>query len=246
MKGIILAGGSGSRLNPLTRITNKHLLPVFDKPMIYYPIRALVEAGIKDILIVTGGNHAGGFLQLLGNGNEFGLKEVHYTYQTGEKGIADALRLAEDFADKDKIVVVLGDNLFENSIKKYVDRFKKQKGGAKILLKKVVNSRRFGVPVFKNGKLVAIEEKPKIPKSPYAVTGIYMYDAKVFDYVRALKISARGEYEITDINNMYLRAGSLTYDVIDGFWTDCGTFESLLKATMLVAKKSGHKVNKLL
>ncbi|MEI8349142.1 MAG: sugar phosphate nucleotidyltransferase [Candidatus Omnitrophota bacterium] len=245
MKGIILAGGTGSRLNPLTRITNKHLLPVFDKPMIYYPIHTLVEAGIKDILIVTGGNHAGDFLQLLGNGNEFGLKEVHYTHQAGEKGIADALRLAEDFADKDKIVVVLGDNLFEQSIKKYVEKFKQQDHGAKIILKKVADPRRFGVAAFKNGKVVAIEEKPKKPKSPYAVTGIYMYDAKVFDYIRSLKISARGEYEITDINNRYLNAGSLTYDIINGFWTDCGTFDSLLKATLLVAKKSGHRPKEL-
>jgi len=246
MKGIILAGGTGSRLSPLTRITNKHLLPVFDKPMIYYPIHMLVEAGIKDILIVTGGNHAGDFLQLLGNGNEFGLKEVHYTYQTGEKGIADALRLAEDFADKDKIVVVLGDNLFEQPIKKYVDTFKQQSHGAKILLKKVNDPSRFGVATFKKGKVIGIEEKPKHPKSLYAVTGIYMYDASVFEYIRNLKISARGEYEITDINNMYLKAGTLTYDIIDGFWTDCGTFDSLLKATLLVAKKSGRRPKELL
>jgi glucose-1-phosphate thymidylyltransferase len=239
MKGIILAGGLGTRLSPLTKITNKHLLPVFDKPMICYPIMTLVEAGIKDVLIVTGGNHAGEFLRLLGNGHEFNLKEIHYTYQTGEGGIADALRLAEDFADGGKIAVILGDNLFETSIKGYVEKFERQKQGAKILIKKVKNPERFGVAEFRKGKVVSIKEKPKHPKSSYAVTGIYMYDEKVFGFIRKLKKSGRGEYEITDINNMYLKEGNLTCDILKGFWTDCGTFESLLKANMLIARKRG-------
>jgi glucose-1-phosphate thymidylyltransferase len=237
MKGIILAGGLGTRMYPLTKITNKHLLPVFDKPMIYYPLATLTDAGIKDILIVTGGNHAGEFLRLLGNGKEFNLKEIHYTYQSGEKGIADALRLAEYFADGDKIVVILGDNLFGESIKPYVSNFFKQEHGAKIILKKVHNPERFGVAYFKKGKIISIEEKPKNPKSSYAVTGLYMYDNKIFDFIRKLKVSRRGEYEITDINNIYLRHGLLTYDILKGYWTDCGTFESLFRANMLIAKK---------
>ncbi|MCM8820261.1 MAG: sugar phosphate nucleotidyltransferase [Candidatus Omnitrophica bacterium] len=237
MKGVILAGGLGTRLYPLTRITNKHLLPVFDKPMIYYPLQALVEAGIKDILIVTGGNYAGEFLRLLGNGREFGLKEIHYTYQAKEAGIADALRLAEDFADNERIVVILGDNIFSASIKKYIKKFLKQKEGAKILIKKVKDPERFGVVEIKNNKILSIEEKPKKPKSNYIVTGIYMYDYRVFDFIRKLKKSKRGEYEITDVNNMYLKANLLTYDILDGFWTDCATFETLLRANILVAKK---------
>ncbi|MCK9573034.1 MAG: sugar phosphate nucleotidyltransferase, partial [Candidatus Omnitrophica bacterium] len=220
MKGVILAGGLGTRLSPLTKITNKHLLPVFDKPMIYYPLITLMDAGIKDILIVTGGNHAGEFLRLLGNGKELNLKEIHYTYQTGEKGIADALRLAEDFADGDKIVVILGDNLFGGSIKPYVDKFARQTNGAKILIKKVGNPQRFGVVDFKKGKVISIEEKPKRPRSSYAVTGLYMYDSKVFDFIRKLKVSRRGEYEITDINNMYLKEGALTCDIPKGLCTD--------------------------
>jgi glucose-1-phosphate thymidylyltransferase len=239
MKGVILAGGLGTRLSPLTKITNKHLLPVFDKPMIYYPLVKLVEGGIKDILIVTGGNHAGEFLRLLGNGEEFGLKEIHYTYQTGEAGIADALRLAEDFADGDKIVVILGDNVFESSIRNYVEKFAQQEAGAKILIKKVHNPQRFGVVNFKNSKVISIEEKPKKTKSNYIVTGIYMYDAGVFDFIRKLKKSKRGEYEITDINNMYLEKGILTHDILKGFWTDCGTFESLFRANILAARLKG-------
>jgi len=246
MKGVILAGGLGTRLSPLTKITNKHLLPVFDKPMIYYPLITLMDAGIKDILIVTGGNHAGEFLRLLGNGKELNLKEIHYTYQTGEKGIADALRLAEDFADGDKIVVILGDNLFGGSIKPYVDKFARQTNGAKILIKKVGNPQRFGVVDFKKGKVISIEEKPKKPKSSYAVTGLYMYDSEVFDFIRKLKVSRRGEYEITDINNMYLKEGALTCDILKGYWTDCGTCESLLRANILVAKKQGINLKGLL
>ena len=246
VKGVILAGGLGTRLECLTKITNKHLLPVYDKPMIYYPLCTLVEAGIKDIMIVTGGNHAGEFLRLLGNGKELGLKEIHYTYQTGEAGIADALRLAEDFADGNKIVVILGDNLFETSIKEYVDKFERQSKGARVLLKKVKDPERFGVVEFKKGKVVSIEEKPKHPKSKYAVTGIYMYDHEVFKYISKLKKSHRGEYEITDINNMYLQNETLSYDIVKGFWTDCGAFESLLKANMLIAAKKGINLEKLL
>ncbi|MFA5389681.1 MAG: sugar phosphate nucleotidyltransferase, partial [Candidatus Omnitrophota bacterium] len=197
MKGVILAGGLGKRLEPLTRITNKHLLPVYGKPMIYYPIQALVDAGIKDILIVTGGNHAGEFLRLLGNGSEFGLKAINYTYQKGEGGIAEALRLAEHFADNDKIVVILGDNLIERSIKRHVGDFSRQSKGAKILLKKVSDPERFGVAEIKGKRIVGIAEKPKHPKSSYAVTGIYMYDRKVFDIIKTLKPSDRGELEIT-------------------------------------------------
>ncbi|MEK6715241.1 MAG: sugar phosphate nucleotidyltransferase [Candidatus Omnitrophota bacterium] len=241
MKGIILAGGLGKRLEPLTRITNKHLLPVYNKPMVYYPLETLVGAGITEIMIVTGGNNAGDFLRLLGNGREFGLKHINYTYQRGEGGIAEALGLCEHFADKDKIVVILGDNLIEKSIKKYVDKFRRQESGARILLKKVPDPQRFGVACFKDGKVISIEEKPKKPKSEYAVTGLYMYDPYVFDIIKTLKPSARGELEITDVNNAYLRRGGLYYDIFDGWWTDCGTFESLLHANSLVEKKCRKK-----
>jgi len=241
MKGVILAGGLGKRLEPLTRITNKHLLPVYNKPMIYYPIQILVDAGIKDILIVTGGNHAGEFLHLLGNGKEFGLKHINYTYQKGEGGIAEALGLAEHFVDKDKVIVVLGDNIIEKSIKEYVDDFREQEKGAKILLKEVDDPERFGVPEIKGEKIVDIQEKPKNPKSKYAVTGIYMYDSRVFDIVKTLKPSRRGEFEITDVNNDYISRGEMTFSILDGWWSDCGTHESLLSASDLVAKKVGIK-----
>ena len=237
MKGIILAGGLGKRLEPLTRITNKHLMPIYNKPMIYYPIQTLVDAGIKDILIVTGGNHAGDFLQLLGNGKEFGLKHINYTYQKGQGGIAEALGLAEHFSDNDKIAVVLGDNIIEKSIKKHVDDFRKQEKGAKILIKEVDDPERFGVPELKGDKIIGIEEKPKNPKSKYAVTGIYMYDARVFEIVKTLKPSDRGELEITDVNNDYISRGEMTFAKLDGWWSDCGTHESLLSASNLVAKK---------
>ena len=238
LKGVILAGGLGRRLDPLTRVTNKHLLPVFSKPMIYYPLQSLVEAGIKDIMIVTGGNNSGDFLKLLGDGREFGLKHLGYTYQKGEAGIADALRLVEDFAEGGRIVVILGDNVIEKSIKSHVDRFRKQKRGARILIKKVDNPSRFGVVEFKGRKIVKIEEKPRVPKSKYIVTGIYMYDNKVFDIIKTLKPSARGELEITDVNNAYLRKKELYFDILEGFWTDCGTFESLIHANNLVSKKA--------
>ena len=237
MKGIILAGGLGSRLFPLTKITNKHLLPIYDKPMIYYPIQTLINAGITDIMIVTGGNNAGDFLRLLGNGKEFGLKHINYTYQEGEGGIAAALSLAEYFAEGEPICVVLGDNLIEKNIVKAVKDFAKQKKGAKILLKEVPDPERFGVAEIRNGKLVAIEEKPKRPRSNLAVIGIYLYDNRVFDIVKKLKPSDRGELEITDVNNAYLRMGKLTADVIDGWWTDAGTFSSLYRAARLVAEK---------
>jgi len=235
MKGVILAGGLGKRLEPLTRITNKHLLPVYGKPMIYYPIQTLVDAGIKDILIVTGGNHAGEFLRLLGNGSEFGLKAINYTYQHGEGGIAEALKLAQHFADNDKIVVILGDNLIEKSIKCHVEDFLKQSKGAKILLKKVNDPERFGVAEVKGRQIVKIVEKPKRPKSDYAVTGFYMYDKKVFDIIKTLKPSNRGELEITDVNNEYIKRGQMSFSILDGWWSDCGTHEALLRANNLVA-----------
>jgi glucose-1-phosphate thymidylyltransferase len=242
MKGVILAGGIGSRLFPLTRVTNKHLLPVYDRPMIFYPIQTLVNAGIRDILIVTGGQDAGDFLRLLGNGKDFGLKHINYTYQEGEGGIADALRLAEHFADRQKICVVLGDNLIETNILPARERFEKQERGAHIILKEVPDPERFGVPVFENSRIIRIEEKPKEPKSRYAVIGIYMYDGTVFDRIRKLKPSARGEFEITDVNNQYLEEGTLTYSILEGWWTDAGTFESLLRANNLVAQGGANKV----
>jgi glucose-1-phosphate thymidylyltransferase len=241
MKGIILAGGLGTRLHPLTKITNKHLLPVHDRPMIYYPLQTLINAGIRDILIVTGGNNAGDFLRLLGNGKEFGLQHINYTYQEGEGGIAAALSLAEYFAGKDKVCVVLGDNLIERNIAQAVRAFQIQEKGAKILLKEVTDPHRFGVPEIVNGKILGIVEKPKIPKSNYAVIGIYLYDADVFQIIKTLKPSDRGEMEITDVNNEYLRRGNLTYDILDGWWTDAGTFDSLLRASNLVAQTGANK-----
>ncbi len=237
MKGIVLAGGLGTRLYPLTKVTNKHLLPIYHKPMIYYPIETLVEAGIREILIVTGGKNAGEFLRLLGNGKEFGLKHINYTYQEGEGGIAAALALAEYFADGAPICVILGDNIIEGSIAAYVDNFRKQGCGARILLKEVEDPGRFGVPVISGERIVRIEEKPLEPASNYAVTGIYMYDGEVFDIVKGLKPSSRGELEITDVNNAYIEKGTMQYDVLEGWWTDAGTFESLLRASNLVSQK---------
>lgn len=241
LKGIILAGGLGTRLSPLTKITNKHLLPIYDRPMIYYPLQLLVDAGIQDILIVTGGQHAGEFLRLLGNGAKFGLKHLNYTYQEGEGGIAQALGLAKHFAHHQKIVVVLGDNILEKSIKSSVDRFRRQHKGARVLLKEVPDPQRFGVADVRGKKIVSIEEKPKKPKSRYAVTGVYMYDAQVFDIIKTLKPSGRGELEITDVNNAYLRRGELEFDVLKGWWTDSGTFDSLLHANVLAAKQIKKK-----
>ena len=242
MKGVILAGGLGTRLHPLTKITNKHLLPVHDKPMIYYPLQALVNAGIRDILIVTGGNNAGDFLRLLGNGKEFGLQHVNYTYQEGEGGIAAALDLAEYFSEGQKICVILGDNIIETNIRRTVQTFEKQERGAMIMLKEVSDAHRFGVPEIRGKRIVRIEEKPKDPSSNYAVIGIYMYDPDVFRIIKTLKPSHRGELEITDVNNEYIRRGTLTCDYLEGWWTDAGTFDSLLRASNLVCQTGANKI----
>jgi len=238
MKGIVLAGGLGTRLHPLTKITNKHLLPVYNRPMIYYPIQTLVDAGITEILIVTGGRNAGDFLQLLGNGKDFGLKHLDYTYQEGEGGIAAALSLAEYFAKKESVCVILGDNLYEKSVRQSVEEFVKRGRGAKIHLKKVENPQRFGVPVIDGDRILKIEEKPKQPKSDYAVTGLYMYDPSVFEIIKTLKPSGRGELEITDVNNSYIERNEMTYAIVDGWWSDAGTFDSLLRSNILVASQS--------
>jgi glucose-1-phosphate thymidylyltransferase len=237
MKGVVLAGGTGSRLSPLTKITNKHLLPIYDQPMVYYPIQTLVDAGIRDILIVTGGRNAGDFLRLLGNGKHFGLAHLNYTYQEGEGGIADALALAEHFADGRKLCVILGDNIIEGHIREAVEEFRRQPGGARILLKEVPDAERFGVAEIQGDRIVGIEEKPARPKSNYAVTGIYMYDNTVFDKIRTLVPSRRGELEITDVNNAYIAEGAMTFSYLEGWWTDAGTFDSLLRAANLVAGK---------
>ena len=242
MKGVILAGGLGTRLYPLTKVTNKHLLPVYDKPMIYYPSQSLINAGIDDILIVTGGNNAGDFLKLLGNGKEFGLRHINYTYQEGEGGIAEALRLAEFFASGEKICVVLGDNIIEKNIRGAVENFRRQKKGAKILLKEVPDPQRFGVAELKGDRIARIEEKPKKPRSRYAVIGIYLFDQEVFNLIRTLKPSDRGELEITDVNNRYIEKGLMTWDILEGWWTDAGTFESLLRANQLVAETGANNL----
>lgn len=243
MKGVILAGGLGTRLLPLTKITNKHLLPVHDQPMIYYPIRTLLNAGIEDILIVTGGNNAGDFLRLIGNGKEFGLKHINYTYQEGEGGIAEALGLAEYFAAGERICVVLGDNIIERNIIDAVESYRRQKSGAKILLKEVPDPQRFGVPMIDGKRVIKIEEKPAAPPSPYAVVGIYLYDQYVFDIIKKLKPSERGELEITDVNNAYIEKGELTWNALEGWWTDAGTFESLLRASNLVSKTGANNID---
>ena len=235
MKGVVLAGGLGTRLYPLTKITNKHLLPVYNEPMIYYPMRTLVDAGIREILLVTGGHNAGDFLKLLGNGEAFGLRLLNYAYQVGEGGIADALRLAEPFADGEPVCVILGDNIIEKGIGDIVAKYRKQPDGAHIILKEVPDPNRFGVPAFENGRIVRIEEKPSAPASQFAVIGIYFYDASVFRRIQDLVPSDRGELEITDLNNSYLAEGRLTHSILDGWWTDAGTFESLRVATNLVA-----------
>lgn len=242
MKGVVLAGGLGTRLRPLTSVTNKHLLPVFNQPMIYYPIQTLVNAGITDIMIVTGGNSAGDFLKLLGNGRAFGLKHLNYTYQEGEGGIAEALALVEHFSAGDPVCVVLGDNIIEGNIAAAVRAYRHQGGGAKIMLKKVVDPQRFGVPELDGPRVLRIEEKPKSPKSDYAVIGIYMYDGRVYDIIRTLKPSGRGELEITDVNNAYIERDDMTWEELDGWWTDAGTFESLLRASQLVAETGANKL----
>jgi len=243
MRGVVLAGGLGTRLYPLTKVTNKHLLPVYNKPMIYYPIETLTNAGIEDILVVTGGNNAGDFLRLLGNGKAFGLKRLHYAYQEGEGGIAEALGLAEAFAEGHPICVVLGDNIIEKNIVKAVEEYLQQGSGARILLKEVEDPRRFGVPEIDGERIVRIEEKPEHPKSKYAVTGIYIYDARVFDIIKGLSPSERGELEITDVNNAYIEMSEMQWSVLDGWWTDAGTIDSLLKASNLVAKTGANNLD---
>jgi glucose-1-phosphate thymidylyltransferase len=243
MKGVILAGGLGTRLFPLTKITNKHLLPVYDQPMIYYPIRTLVNAGIDDIMIVTGGRKSGDFLSLLGNGKDFGLKHLNYTYQEGEGGIAEALGLCEHWAQGEPVAVVLGDNLIERNICKGVADFRNQAKGAKIMLKQVHDPERFGVARLDGDSVVEILEKPKNPPSDMAVIGIYMYDARVWKIIHELQPSDRGELEITDVNNWYIQDGSMTYDVLDGWWTDAGTFESLFSAAQKVAEGGANHVD---
>lgn len=233
VKGIILAGGSGSRLNPCTKVTNKHLLPVYNKPMVYYPLQTLIDAGIKEILIVSGPGHAGHFVNLLGSGKEFGVK-LSYEMQDEAGGIAQALGLAEDFVDKENVVVILGDNILEDNIKEDVENFK---NGAKIFLKEVPDPQRFGVPVLDGKKVTNIEEKPKEPKSKYAVTGLYIYDKEVFNIIKKLKPSNRGELEITDVNNHYIKKGEINWSILKGYWTDAGTFESLFRASKLVKEK---------
>lgn len=243
MKGVVLAGGLGTRLRPLTSVTNKHLLPVYNQPMIYYPIQTLVNAGITDIMVVTGGNSAGDFLRLLGNGKAFGLKHLNYAYQEGEGGIADALSLVEHFAAEDSVCVVLGDNIIEGNILSAVNAYREQGGGAKIILKKVPDPQRFGVPRLDGNKVLRIDEKPETPQSDYAVIGIYLYDENVYDIIRSLIPSGRGELEITDVNNAYIARNQMTWEELDGWWTDAGTFESLLHASKLVAETGANKMS---
>ncbi len=241
MKGVILAGGKGSRLYPLTYATNKHLLPIYDQPMIYYPIQTLVSAGISEVLIVTGDIHAGHFINVIKNGKELGLTHVEYAYQEGgSAGIADALKYAEDFADGESIAVILGDNTTDANIAPAVKKFEESGGGAMVFLKKVIDPERFGNPVFDKSdesKIINIIEKPKVPVSPYAVTGLYFYDSKVYDIIRSLKPSDRGELEITDVNNAYIKEGRMTWEELKGFWSDAGTFHSLFRSSRYWAQK---------
>lgn len=242
MKGVILAGGLGSRLLPLTKVTNKHLLPVYDRPMVYYPIECLVNAGIEDILLVTGGNSAGDFLRLLENGEDFGLARLSYAYQRGEGGIAAALALAEEFSQGEKVCIVLGDNIIEGNIRKAAEDFEKQEKGAKILLKQVSDPERFGVATLEGDKVLEIVEKPSQPASDLAVIGIYMFDSQVFEIINGLSPSERGELEITDVNNAYIAQGTMSSEVLEGWWTDAGTFDSLLSASQLVANGGANKI----
>lgn len=245
MKGAILAGGKGTRLYPLTYATNKHLLPVFDKPMVYYPIQTLVNAGIKDIIVVTGGPHAGDFLHVLKNGEDFGVAHIEYAYQQGEGGIAEALKLCEDFVGEDSVTVILGDNCTDANIKKEVEDFEE---GSVVFLKKVSDPQRFGVPVFDGkdkNKIIRIDEKPKSPSNNYAVTGLYIYDNKVFDYIKMNIPSDRGELEITDVNNRYIDSGKMRWAELEGFWSDAGTFESLYRTSVYwTRKKLGQRKEK--
>ena len=243
IKGVVLAGGLGTRLRPLTRITNKHLLPVYNKPMIYYPIEMLVEAGIRDILLVTGGNSAGDFLRLIGNGEDFGLSRINYAYQKGEGGIAEALGLAKEFVGNDKVVVVLGDNILQHGIKGAVERFSNQPAGSRIFLTRVEHPQEYGVAEVEGGKVKRIIEKPQDPPSDLVVIGVYMYPPDVFDIVDSLELSARGELEITDVNNAYIEGGEMAYEIIDGWWLDAGeNHEALLQANLTIARREGIKI----
>lgn len=237
MKGIVLAGGLGTRLYPLTHATNKHLLPVYDKPMVFYPVQTLVRAGIREVMVVTGGPHAGHFLAVLKNGRELGLTHLEYAYQESEGGIADALSLCEDFADGQNVTVILGDNTTDADISDPVRTFQR---GARLFLKKVSDPQRFGVPVFGSSKIVRIEEKPKEPKSEYAVTGVYIYDPRVFEFIRDLQPSSRDELEITDVNNRYIESGELDWVELQGFWSDAGTFDSLYRANRFWAERKSQ------
>jgi glucose-1-phosphate thymidylyltransferase len=240
MKGVVLAGGLGTRLRPLTRITNKHLLPVYNKPLIYYPLETLVEAEIRDILLVTGGNNAGDFLRLIGNGEDFGLTRIHYAYQKGEGGIAEALGLAREFVGNEKFVVMLGDNILQNSLGPSMERFERQPQGSRIFLKQVEHPWEYGVAVTEGTKVVRVIEKPKEPPSDLAVIGVYMYPPDVFEIIKTLKPSARGELEITDVNNAYIERGCMEYEILDGWWLDAGeNHESLLRANLVVARREG-------
>ena len=240
MKGFVLAGGLGTRLRPLTTITNKHLLPVYNKPMVYYPIEMLVEAGITDIMIVTGGNNAGDFLRLIGNGEDFGLSRINYAYQKGEGGIAEALGLAREFVGNDRVVVALGDNILQNRIKKGVDAFAKQQRGSRIFLKQVDHPWEYGIAEVEGNKIKRVIEKPKNPPSDLAVIGVYMYPPDVFDIIATLAPSARGELEVTDINNVYIQRGEMEYEIIEGWWLDAGeNHQALLRANLTVARQNG-------
>ena len=243
MKGVVLAGGLGTRLQPLTRITNKHLLPIYDKPMIYYPIQMLVDAGIRDIMIVTGGTYAGDFLRLIGNGEDFGLSRINYAYQKGEGGIAEALGLAREFVGGDKLVVVLGDNILEKSLREGVQAFIRQDRGCRIFLKRVDHPWEYGIAEVEGSRIRRIIEKPENPPSDLAVTGVYMYPPDVFEIIKGLKPSARGELEITDVNNAYIERGEMEYEVIDGWWLDAGEdHEALLRANLTIARQAGVEV----
>ncbi len=237
MKGVVLAGGLGTRLRPLTSITNKHLLPVYDRPMIYYPLQTLADAGIKDVMVVTGGNSAGSFMHLLGDGREFGFNSLNYAYQTGEGGIAEAIGLSRAFIGGENFVVILGDNILENSIAEHVNAFEKQSSGARILYKRVKDPRDYGVAEIENGKVISIVEKPQNPVSDFAVIGVYMYDNKAFDIIEELKPSGRGELEVTDLNNAYIQRGEMQANEISGWWSDCGaSIENLLEANNRAAE----------
>jgi glucose-1-phosphate thymidylyltransferase len=242
MKGVVLAGGLGTRLLPMTRVTNKHLLPVYDRPMIYFPIQQFMHAGIDEVLLVTGGNHAGDFLKLLRNGEDLGLRELSYAYQEGEGGIAAALALAEKFAAGEPVAVLLGDNLFQHPLRPAIDAYRAEPGGAMIFLKEVPDAHRFGVAELEDGRVTRIVEKPTEPPTHLAVTGCYLFDARVFDFIRSLEPSARGELEITDVNNAYIDAGAMRHHRVEGWWTDAGTVPSLYRAAELVAAEDGNAV----